>query len=315
MLQVLLTGATGFLGSKLVARMASRPDAYKVTALKRTFSNTWRIAHLLESVEAENIDLNDLARVFERRKYDVIIHCATDYGRKQVARSDIIESNLVLPLRLLEMGMRNNVSAFINTDTMLDKRVSDYTLSKRQFREWLQSLASDIKGINMILEHFYGPGDDATKFVTAIVRSLVRGEAEIALTEGKQRRDFIFIDDVVDAFMRVLESLQALPVGYSEYEVGSGRSISIREMVETAASLAGNSTTQLKFGAIPYRANEPMDVSVNTDRLAKLGWTSKWFLADGLKEAIRAERDLLGCPAQTISRRFWPRRAAIASSP
>ena len=293
MLQVLLTGATGFLGSKLVARMASKPDAYKVTALKRTFSNTWRIAHLLESVQTEDIDLNDLSRVFEGRKFDVIIHCATDYGRKQTSRSDIIESNLVLPLRLLELGMRNNVSAFLNTDTMLDKRVSDYTLSKRQFREWLESVAADIKGINMILEHFYGPGDDATKFVTAIVRSLVRGQSEIALTEGKQRRDFIFIDDVVDAFMRVLESIHTLPLGYSEYEVGSGRSVSIREMVETATRLAGNGATHLKFGAIPYRPNEPMDVSVNTDRLAALGWFSKWSLADGLKETICAERELL----------------------
>ena len=62
MLQILLTGATGFLGSRLVARMASLPEAYKVTALKRTSSNTWRIAHLLESVETENIDLDDLAR-------------------------------------------------------------------------------------------------------------------------------------------------------------------------------------------------------------------------------------------------------------
>lgn len=293
MLNILLTGATGFLGSRLVARMASQPGAYKVTALKRTFSNTWRIAHLLGSVQTEDIDLNDLSRVFEGRNYDVIVHCATDYGRKQVSRSDIIESNLVLPLRLLELGMRNNVSAFLNTDTMLDKRVSDYTLSKRQFREWLQSMASDIKGINMILEHFYGPEDDATKFVTAILRSLVRGQPEIALTEGKQRRDFIFIDDVVDAFMRVLESIHRLPVGYSEYEVGSGRSVSIREMVETAAELAGNTGTQLKFGAIPYRPNEPMDVSVNTDRLGALGWSSKWSLTDGLTETIRAERKLL----------------------
>lgn len=287
-----MTGATGFLGSRLLARMASQPGAYQVTALKRTVSNTWRIGHLLESVKTENIDLNDLARLFEGRKYDVIIHCATDYGRKKVSRSDIIESNLVLPLRLLELGMRNNVSAFLNTDTMLDKRVSDYTLSKRQFREWLESLASGIKGINMILEHFYGPGDDATKFVTAIVRSLVRGEPEIALTEGKQRRDFIFIDDVVDAFMRVLESMPSMPIGYSEYEVGSGHSVSIREMVEMARTLADNSGTQLKFGAIPYRLNEPMDVSVNTSRLGKLGWISKWSLSEGLQETIRAEREL-----------------------
>lgn len=293
MLQILLTGATGFLGSRLVARMAAKPDAYRVTALKRTFSNTWRIAHLLDSIRVENIEVNHLERTFDRQKFDVIVHCATDYGRKKVSRSDIIESNLLLPLRLLELGMRNNVLAFLNTDTMLDKRVSDYTLSKRQFREWLQSLASDIKGLNMILEHFYGPGDDATKFVTAIVRSLVRGEPEIQLTKGEQRRDFIFIDDVADAFMRVLENVQTLPTGYSEYEVGSGRSISIRDMVETAMDLTGNTVTHLNFGAIPYRAKEPMDVSVNTSSLAKLGWTSKWSLAEGLKETIRAERELL----------------------
>lgn len=244
----------------------------------------------MPKVRCLNADQLSVRQIFRIDAYDTILHCATDYGRKSVPRADVIEANLMLPLRLLETGLDRGLRAFVNTDTMLDKSVSDYTLSKRQFREWLQSFSGRVAGINLVLEHFFGPGDDATKFVTHVIQSLLRNEPSMQLTEGLQKRDFIYVDDVVRAVLCVLGSINLEPAGYTEYPVGSGTSVAVRDLVCMAKLISGNTATTLEFGAIPYRPNEPMDVSVDVSRLRTLGWRPHTDLREGLRRTIEMER-------------------------
>jgi nucleoside-diphosphate-sugar epimerase len=145
----------------------------------------------------------------------------------------------------------------------------------------------------MSLEHFFGPGDDASKFVTHIIQSLVHETPSIPLTKGEQKRDFIFIDDVVNAFMCVLENASDQSIGYREYEVGSGHSISIKELVTLAKSLSGNEKTSLDFGFLPYRRNEAMDVQVDISQLRTLGWRASCDLRESLLRTIEFERTWL----------------------
>ena len=287
-----MTGATGFLGSKLLERFLDHPKFSQVTIIKRSFSDTRRISHLSERHDHFDIDRTQIPQLFRDRTYDAIVHCATNYGRRFVSCPEIIESNLVLPLKLLEQGVNNGVRIFINSDTILNKNVSDYSLSKRQFREWLQSFSERIRCINLSLEHFYGPGDNNTKFVTDIIHRLLLRVPSIDLTEGNQTRDFIYIDDVVDAFILLLLKDKD-PQGYSNFEVGSGHSIAIKEFVGLLKRLCGNNETQLNFGAIPYRAHELMQVKIDTSPLNSLGWVSRWDLEEGLKQSIDFERKLL----------------------
>lgn len=285
-----MTGATGYLGSSILNSLFQHSQDLEITILKRSFSNTNRIAHLLNRVHAFNIDKCDLSEIFSRKKFDAIFHFATNYGRGQISSCDIIESNLLLPLRLLELGISNNVGVFLNTDTMLDKNVSGYSLSKRQFREWLQNASTNILALNIALEHFYGPGDDPTKFVSNVLHKLINGEASIPLTFGDQKRDFIFIEDVVSAFAFILKNTDAHSKGYVNYEVGSGTSISIKDFVNQAKEISGNISTILKFGAIAMRPNEPLDVQVNIEKLRALGWKPLWTLHDGLSATIYKEK-------------------------
>jgi len=179
---------------------------------------------------------------------------------------------------------------FLNTDTMLDKDVSAYTLSKRQFREWLQSSSRSILGVNVALEHFFGPGDDPTKFVSDVISNLVIGVPSIALTTGIQRRDFVYVDDVVDAIISILGHVEHGSDGYIEYEVGSGISVSVRDFVKMAREMSGSASTFLDFGAVPFRRNEPMDVRADVSRLRALGWSPRWSLRAALEETIRVEK-------------------------
>lgn len=286
-----MTGATGFLGSKLLERLIEQLDIYTVTVIKRSFSDIRRISHLkFEYLDIDKIQFSDL---FKEKKYDAIIHCATNYGRNHEKSSEIIESNLVLPLKLLEQGASHGVKMFINTDTILDKNVSDYSLSKKHFRNWLEKFSDRINCINLSLEHFYGPGDNDSKFVTDIIRKLLKKVPALELTKGNQTRDFIYIDDVVDAIMLLLVQNQHNSTGYSDYDIGSGNSISIKEFVSLVKKHCVNDSTLLNFGVIPYRSNEPMHVKIDTSELNKLGWKCNWDIDRGLIQTIKFERKLL----------------------
>ncbi|MSU34038.1 MAG: NAD-dependent epimerase/dehydratase family protein [Pedosphaera sp.] len=122
-----------------------------------------------------------------------------------------------------------------------------------------------------------------------IVDHLLNKETSIQLTEGLQKRDFIYIDDVVDAFDRILNSSVQREPGYFSFEVGSGKTISIREIVEMITTMVPGSLTVLKWGALPYRANEVMNSSVDFKPLFALGWRPKISLEDGLARMISEE--------------------------
>jgi CDP-paratose synthetase len=281
---ILVTGGTGFLGSHLTRRLAREGNS--VIALLRPTSDTRRIADVLERISIRRTDDPDWETIFRDRRIDIILHCATSYGRREPDPVSLLEANLFLPLRLLEMGKKHGVRVFINTDTILDKRVNHYSLSKSQFREWLRNYARDLVCVNIAIEHFYGPGDDESKFVSFIVASILKQVDRIELTRGEQKRDFIFIDDVVDAFMRVIAHSPGREKGYYPFEIGTGRTLDVRTFVTLAREIAGNRRTILDFGAIPYRDNEVMETRVDTGAIRALGWEPRITVQEGLRRLI-----------------------------
>jgi len=167
-------------------------------------------------------------------------------------------------------------------------------LSKRQFDDWGRIFANQgqIRFVNIKLEHMYGPGDDPSKFSAHVVQSCLKNIPELALTPGEQKRDFIYIDDVVEAYLKLLENCTTEEAKFQEYEVGSGKALSIREYGETVHSLT-KSATRLKFGALPSRDNEIMYSEADISRIVNFGWKPKHDLVSGLRKMIEGER---GCP-------------------
>jgi len=288
-MNILLTGATGFLGSHVLSMLVK--CGYEVYVLARRSSNTRRIEHILSQVEMIIIEDILIPDIFSLYSIDMIIHCATSYGRQRVDPAELLEANLIFPLRLLQAGSNAGVKSFINTDTILDKGVSHYSLSKNQFREWLSLYAHEMICLNVALEHFYGPTDDPTKFVSFLVNNLVKNIDHIDLTKGEQKRDFIFIDDVVEAFNYIISSCWSLPNGYFHYEIGTEQNISIKEFAELVKKLTGGSRTDLRFGAVPYREHEVMEAHVDTAAIRKLGWAPKTLLEEGLLKTINAAKE------------------------
>jgi nucleoside-diphosphate-sugar epimerase len=259
--------------------------------LKRIRSNLAGLAGILPRIKLYDLERTPLERVFEIQQIDMIVHCATNYGRDQTSVSDIVDTNLCLPLKLLELGERSgHTLAFINTDTILNKGISAYSLSKKQFKDWLEVFGKNMTCVNMAFEHFFGPGDNPSKFVSFIVRNILDEVESLSLTPGEQRRDFIFIDDVARAAVLLIQWAGVAGKGFFDFEVGTGRSISIREFVLLAKKLAGNTRTRVDFGALPYRPNEIMDAMADNRAVAALGWRPEISLEEGLRLTIEAER-------------------------
>jgi nucleoside-diphosphate-sugar epimerase len=288
-MNILVTGATGYLGSHLVR--AFLETGHRVTVLKRSFSDTARIGDLLADVSQYDLDRCSLEAVFRDQTIDAIVHAATCYGRQGESVGDLLRANVEFPARLLEVASSFGVPNFINTDTCLDKFLNGYSLSKKQFTDWGRLLAGQrqFRFLNLVLEHFYGPGEDGSRFVSFVIGRCLQGGSEIDLTAGEQTRDFIYVDDVVRAYLTLLAEVERVEARFVEFELGSGKAVSIRHLVETIQRLT-ESDARLNFGALPYRKGEQMHSCADIRALRQLGWSPRVSLLDGLEKTIAEER-------------------------
>jgi nucleoside-diphosphate-sugar epimerase len=133
----------------------------------------------------------------------------------------------------------------------------------------------------------YGPSDDPSKFTTHVLNTCHRNEPTLKLTPGEQKRDFIYIDDVVSAYSTLIEQRTKLSI-VVDIEVGSGIAPTIREFVLSIHKLTA-SKTELQFGALPYRPNEPMYLKADISQMKSLGWQPKFNLELGLRRTLELE--------------------------
>lgn len=291
-MNILLTGATGYLGRHLAGAFVA--SGFKVAVLTRSTSDLSCLANILPELALYELEQGGLATAFQEIQFDAIVHTATCYGRTDEPPLAVFAANTAWPLQLLEAAAAAGVPLFINTDTSLDRFINPYALAKKQFCEWGHFFAGQerIRFVNVVLEHFYGPGDLESKFVTQIVRRCLLNESELGLTAGMQRRDFIYIDDVVAAYLLLVKDELSSGPGFQEYGLGSGMAVPVRDLVIMVKSLTG-SDIKLNFGAVPLRHNEVMDSQADISGLRSLGWQPQVSLADGLAQMIKEEKELM----------------------
>ena len=287
---ILLTGATGFLGSYLLESFISLN--FNVIILKRSTSSATRINHLLNNVSYYNVDLlSSLDDVFVQNKIDIIVHTACSYGRSNESLKEIINVNLIFGINLIELGIKFKVKTFINTGSLLPRNVNSYSLSKAQLTDWLKINSSEIQVINFKIEHMYGPKDDNKKFLPWLINEMQSGTENINLTSGIQKRDFIYIDDVVDAYNLIINNREKLG-NWNEFDVGTNSFVKVKDFViQIAIELENNHNIKiiprLIFGGINYREGDIMTPILNNSKLLNLGWAPKISLKDGIKKIIK----------------------------
>jgi nucleoside-diphosphate-sugar epimerase len=288
---ILITGSNGFLGSYLLKRFVN--SNFKVIALKRSSSDIYRIEKFIDKVTYYDIDKIDIKSVFKNNNIDVVIHTATNYGRVDKELSSIVNTNVVFSLKILEESLNSKIKAFINTDTLLERTINNYSLSKAQFVDWMKALSNcDAKLINIKVEHMYGPLDDENKFIYWLIKQIKSNIEKIDLTSGIQKRDFIYIDDIVDAYEIIVKNIDRFE-NYEEFELGYGNSIEVKKFIDMISfQIAQNQlvTTKLNFGAIQYRKHENMNMKADITKLRNLGWNPKIDIENGIKQILKVEQ-------------------------
>ena len=291
-MKILITGATGFLGTHLLADFLNRN--YQALIVKRASTDMTPLLQRFGHLEAWNIEGEELENMFRLHPdIDVIVHAATDYGRDDSRPTSTFWANEAFPIKLVELAMQYNIPLFVNMDTFFNSsdivydHLGAYSLSKRHFQEWGLhcSTAGVIGFVNLRLFHLFGPGDGLQKFVPAMVKRCLAGE-EIDLSDGEQKRDFIHIDDAVSAVGMVLEAELSKRKRYRHYDVGTGTSIRIKDFMETMQRVCASGAI-LNFGALPNRKGEFKDACADTQALRALGWEAKVGIEEGILSVIK----------------------------
>lgn len=282
-MRIIITGISGYLGSQIANTLISK---HEIAGTIRKASALTRLNDKAQ-IELITVDEGDWEDKIKSFKPDIVINTAALYGRKGESVSALIEANIFFPIKLIENLDANTV--FINCGTSLPSSVSLYAQTKNQFVDLAKSYCETkkIQLINLRLEHFFGPGDDESKFTSYVINRCLKS-LPLNLTEGSQLRDFIYIDDLLRAFECIIKSLGKL-AQFESIDVGSGKAITVREFVEAVISITC-SNSKVNFGAVPMRENELMYSCANTELLMNLNWNNQLSMNEAISIMINKEK-------------------------
>ena len=299
---VLVTGATGFIGSALTTRLVAL--GYRVVALTRNAEMAKRPGY----THGDLRDRNQVCKIVAEVKPHFVFHLAADNTRVAGSPQDLrqsIDMNVTATHNLVEACSENSrLERFVFLGTceeygagvspfkelQREMPISPYSFSKVVGTHLLQLFYKLHKFPCVMLRPTlaYGPGQASDMFLPALIRSLMENRLFEA-SPGYQTRDYIFVEDLVDA---CLAAIQADALG-NIINIGSGCSIPLRDIALIAARMVGaNAEDLLRFGVLPYRPNEIMDYSADI-ALARelLGWSPRISLEEGIRKTIESYRN------------------------
>ena len=288
-----LTGGAGFVGSYIVRELLKKNMAIYLLVRKKT--NLSR----LEDIKGQLtfFKINEIEHIFKNNRIDGIIHLATSYGRKGETLTDIINTNINLPIKLLEMSQNNGTKFFLNTDTFYESKMKFkdslqfYTLTKEHFKLYAKRLCSlnNINFINIKLFHVYGDDDDETKFIPQMISMMLSPSPSLNFSSGKQKRDFVHVLDISKAYVLIIKHLKEKQYMYKNFELGTGKTISLRSLIKKAYELS-KSKQKLIFSNKYNNNNEPRKIKADLKNINNLGWKPQISIEGGLKKLIKNEK-------------------------
>lgn len=292
---VLVTGGSGFIGSALVEYLVN--NGKSVTVLRKNHTPLSGIRKKkLSGATVIYIDLKQISRLTELDLHiDTCFHFAWD-GISGAALSDWknqldnIEYCCELLRTVGHMGCKRFIGAGsfgqleLTRKSYLKGRENFYKCAKDACENFCRTLAGEL-GIDFIwpmITNCYGVGEESNRFINFLLKRLINNE-DVAVSEGTQLYDFVYIDDVARAFYLIGESGKS----GKRYVIGSGEAKQHRAWIEQIPRLIG-STGNLKFGEYKYDGiyldKKELDI---TDLVEDTGFSPLISFEEGIQMTAR----------------------------
>jgi nucleoside-diphosphate-sugar epimerase len=299
--KVLITGAAGFIGSCLAHRFVD--TTYDLHLIKREQSNIWRVRDILDRFQVHDVDLADrtgIEKVIKAIKPEIIFHAAIYGGYPfQEDIDKIFRTNVMGTVNLVNACSEAGFDVFVNTgssseyglkdrpmvETDLLEPIYDYSVSKAAATMFCQSKAKTmgLPIVTLRLFSVYGYHEEPTRLIPYVIMECLRGKNP-KVSSPSYVRDFIFIEDVMDAYSRVIK---ASDVGGQIFNIGYGEQHSVAEVVKTIIKLTG-SKVEPEWGRNPNWSHEPALWQADNSKAKNiLKWKPKYSLEEGLAETVR----------------------------
>lgn len=296
-MKVLLTGATGFIGSH-VARLLVASGA-AVTAVIKPSTQRSRITDLEGAIKVIPCDVGDREFLEPRLREDVpdvCIHLAWHGWSGPSLTADDNLASMAASLKLLRTLVDVGCPRFVGVGTCFEYDPASVAMSELSpvmpkdlygaCKHELSVVAQALKPITSMSVAWarvflvYGPSDDERRLVPSLVRSLIRGEPA-KMTLGEQVRDVVHVEDAASAIWAIARSTHVGPVN-----VASGVPVRVVDIAQEIAGIVGRPEL-LQVGALPYRALEPPVLVADTTLLREaIGWSPRFDLRTGLTQTV-----------------------------
>jgi dolichol-phosphate mannosyltransferase len=306
MKKCIITGATGFVGANLARRMLC--DGNEVHLLVRNEYNPWRIRRISGDIQIHALDFQSsesVNSIVAKIKPDWIFHLAT-YGAysSQQDVDTIYKTNLFGTINLVNACCKTGFESFVNTGSSSEyglksnapsedeilKPNSNYAIAKAAATHFCQYTANkhQLNIPTIRLYSVYGPYEESSRLIPSLVRYGFMGNLP-TLVDPKISRDFVYIDDVCDAFILAAKMTSKC---YGEiFNVGTGIQTTLEDLVALTRRLL-NIGKIPDWCSMPNRMWDTKNWQANIKNIqSQLGWSPRYDLESGLTETIKWYRD------------------------
>jgi UDP-glucose 4-epimerase len=294
LMKVFITGGAGFIGSHLADRLLGRNDQVLVIDNYATGrrDNLQPQANL-QVVEGTIADSDLVNRLFDEFKPDVVVHAAAAYRDPEDWAEDA-RTNVLGSANVVQAAKRTGTKRLIYFQTALGYGLkpieqpitlnhplkpegSSYAISKTAGEQYVELGGLDF--LSFRLANAYGPRNLSGPLPTFFQR-LTTGKACFVMDT---RRDFVFIDDLVDCVIRAIDGKGS--AGY--YHISSGSDYSIKELFDATVKALGISMD----GEVEVRPRNPDDAYTILLDPSKTNQTFDWQVSTPLEDGVRAAID------------------------